>query len=86
MALSQPDKPAPIFTEHWTKAGPVIASMSDRDLHALDVPVEATLAGPGGFSLFGFALGTALIAIPLAGILPPAQVNAALPAVLLCRG
>ncbi|MGH9299371.1 MAG: acetate uptake transporter, partial [Acidimicrobiales bacterium] len=47
---------------------------------------EASVGDPGAMGLFGFAVGTLLIAIPIAGILPLKAVPAALPAVLVFAG
>jgi uncharacterized protein len=72
--------------EKWTKAGPVVSAMPDRDVVALQERAEASVGEPGAMGLFGFAVGTLLIAIPIAGILPLSSVPAALPAVLVFAG
>jgi succinate-acetate transporter protein len=72
--------------EKWTKAGPVVSGMPDRDVFALQERAEASVGEPGAMGLFGFAVGTLLIAIPVAGILPLSSVPAALPAVLVFAG
>jgi hypothetical protein len=72
--------------EHWTKAGPVVSGLSDDRVLELQERAEASVGEPGAMGLFGFAVGTLLIAIPIAGILPLATVTATLPAVLVFAG
>lgn len=56
--------------EQWTKAGPVISGMPEERVVELQERAEASVGEPGAFSLFGFAVGTLLIAIPLSGFVP----------------
>jgi succinate-acetate transporter protein len=56
--------------EQWTKAGPVVSSMPEDSVVELQERSEASVGEPGAFSLFGFAVGTLLIAIPLSGLVP----------------
>ena len=72
--------------EKWTKAGPVVSGMPDEQVVLLQERAEASVGEPGAMGLFGFAVGTLLIAIPIAGILPLTSVNATLPAVLVFAG
>lgn len=72
--------------EKWTKAGPVVSTMPDEQVLALQERSEASVGEPGAMGLFGFAVGTLLIAIPIAGILPLSSVPATLPAVLVFAG
>lgn len=60
--------PAPV--ERWTKAGPVVTGLPAGEITALQERSEASVGEPGAFSLFGFAVGTLLIAIPLSGFVP----------------
>ncbi|HEY7049873.1 MAG TPA: hypothetical protein VH373_21845 [Jatrophihabitantaceae bacterium] len=43
---------------------------------------EASVGDPAPMGLFGFAVGTLLVAIPIAGIMPLTNVSAALPTLL----
>jgi succinate-acetate transporter protein len=73
--------------EHWTKAGPVVAGMPEERIAELRERAEATIGEPGAFSLFGFAVGTLLIAIPLSGLVPmKSGVLASLAPVLVFAG
>lgn len=72
--------------ERWTKAGPVVSSMPEERVLELQERAEASVGEPGALGLFGFAVGTLLIAIPIAGILPLSTVTATLPAVLVFAG
>ncbi len=73
--------------ERWTKAGPVVSGMPADQVTELQERSEASVGEPGGFSLFGFAVGTLLIAIPLAGFIPlQTGVLAALAPVLVFAG
>lgn len=58
-----------------------------RRVRELEERAEASTGEPGGFSLFGFAVGTLVIAIPLAGLVPLREgVMAALAPVLVFAG
>jgi succinate-acetate transporter protein len=70
----------------WTKAGPVVSSMTPEEAARLQERSEASIGEPGAMGLFGFAVGTMLIAVPIAGLLPLASVSATLPAVLVFAG
>jgi succinate-acetate transporter protein len=73
--------------EQWTKAGPVISGMPEEKVVEIQERSEASVGEPGGFSLFGFAVGTLLIAIPLSGFVPvKVGVMAALAPVLVFAG
>ena len=73
--------------ERWTKAGPVVSGMPADQVTELQERSEASVGEPGGFSLFGFAVGTLLIAIPLSGFIPlQTGVLAALAPVLVFAG
>jgi pyruvate dehydrogenase (quinone)/pyruvate oxidase len=47
---------------------------------------EASVGDPAPMGLFGFAVGTLLVAIPIAGIMPLTNVSAALPTLLIFAG
>jgi uncharacterized protein len=74
-------------SEQWTKAGPVVSAMPEESVVEIQERSEASVGEPGGFSLFGFAVGTLVIAIPLSGLVPlAAGVMAALAPVLVFAG
>lgn len=74
-------------TERWTKAGPIVSGMPQERVLELEEQAEASAGEPGGFSLFGFAVGTLVIAIPLAGFVPQnTGILAALAPVLVFAG
>lgn len=77
--------PAPVH-EQWTKAGPVISHLSDARVHELQEISEASIGEPGAMSLFGFAVATLLVAIPISGNLPLDTALAAVPALLVFGG
>jgi succinate-acetate transporter protein len=73
--------------ERWTKAGPLVTALPAEGVSELQQRVEASVGEPGAFSLFGFAIGTLLIAIPLSGLVPlKTGVAAALAPVLAFAG
>lgn len=72
--------------ETWTKAGPVVSHLPVEEVVTLQERAEASVAEPGALGLFGFAVGTLLIAIPVSGILPQASVMATLSTVLVFAG
>lgn len=73
--------------EHvWTKAGPVVTHLSQTRVHEVREVSEASIGEPGAMALFGFALGTLLIALPITGVVPTATAMAAVPALLVFAG
>ncbi|MGH8889700.1 MAG: acetate uptake transporter [Acidothermaceae bacterium] len=72
--------------EQWTKAGPIVSGMPAERVVELQEQSEASIGEPGAMGLFGFAVGTLIVAIPFAGQLPLSAVPAALPPVLLFAG
>ena len=72
--------------ERWTKAGPVVTHLPDERVFELQEVAEASVGDPAPMGLFGFAVGTLLIAIPIAGIMPLTNVPAALPTLLVFAG
>lgn len=72
--------------EAWTKAGPVVSHLPLDEVVALQERAEASIGEPGALGLFGFAVGTLLIAIPVSGILPQTTVMATLSTVLVFAG
>lgn len=73
--------------ERWTKAGPVVSAMPQERVVELQERSEASIGEPGALGLFGFAVGTLVIAIPLSGLVPlKTGVLAALAPVLVFAG
>jgi succinate-acetate transporter protein len=73
--------------EHlWTKAGPVVTHLSEPRVHEVQEVSEASVGEPGPMALFGFAVGTLLIALPITGEVPTATAMAAVPALLVFAG
>jgi succinate-acetate transporter protein len=70
----------------WTKAGPVISHLPSARVVEMQEISEASVGEPGAMSLFGFAVGTLLVAIPLSGNLGKPATAAALPALLVFGG
>ncbi|HET8582673.1 MAG TPA: acetate uptake transporter [Jatrophihabitans sp.] len=70
----------------WTMAGPVITHLPDTRLHEVREVSEAAIGEPGPMSLFGFAVATLLVAIPISSELPMPTVYASLPALLVFGG
>ncbi len=71
----------------WTKAGPVDVAVLPEEEVALDVERhEASIAEPGAMALLGFAVGTFIIAFPIAGLVPTKATLAAIPPVLIFAG
>jgi succinate-acetate transporter protein len=72
--------------EQWTKAGPVVSHLPEERVFELQEVAEASVGDPAPMGLFGFAVGTLLVAIPIAGIIPLTNVSAALPTLLVFAG
>lgn len=72
--------------ERWTKAGPVVTHLPDEDVFELQEVAEASTGDPTPMGLFGFAVGTLLVAIPIAGEMPLSNVTATLPTLLIFAG
>jgi uncharacterized protein len=72
--------------QEWTMAGPVISHLPEARLHELREVSEASIGEPGAMSLWGFAVGTLLVAIPISSELPIGTINASLPALLVFGG
>ncbi|HTX03522.1 MAG TPA: acetate uptake transporter [Candidatus Acidoferrales bacterium] len=73
--------------EIWTKAGPVdVAAAGDGELRRIEERRQVEVGEPGAMGLFGFAVGTLVIAFVLSGITPMSSMTAALPAVLVFAG
>jgi succinate-acetate transporter protein len=55
-------------------------------VHEVQEVSEASVGEPGSMALFGFAVGTLLIALPITGEVPTATAMAAVPALLVFAG
>jgi hypothetical protein len=80
-----PDRPLDLH-ESWTKAGPVLSHLPDPRLHEIQEISEASIGEPGPMSLFGFAVATLLVALPISNLMPQATTLAAIPALLVFGG
>ncbi|HET6876207.1 MAG TPA: acetate uptake transporter [Jatrophihabitans sp.] len=78
-------EPLPLH-QQWTMAGPVVSHLPEQRVQELNEVASATVGEPGPMSLFGFAVGTLLIALPITGELPLTTTLAALPALLIFGG
>jgi succinate-acetate transporter protein len=67
-------------------AGPVISHLPDAEVHHLREVSEASAGEPGPMSLFGFAVATLLVALPISGVLPLSTMLASVPALLVFGG
>lgn len=72
--------------ETWTKAGPIVSHLPDAQVEELREVSEASIADPAPMALFGFAVGTLIVALPIAGILPLTSTMAAIPPLLVFGG
>jgi succinate-acetate transporter protein len=72
--------------QQWTKAGPVMSHLPAGRVQELQEVQEASIGEPGPMSLFGFAVATLLVAIPISGQLPLSTALAAVPALLVFGG
>jgi succinate-acetate transporter protein len=71
----------------WTKAGPVDALvLADDDVEWQVEARETSTAEPASMALFGFAVGTFIVALPIAGVVPTSALIATLPPVLVFAG
>lgn len=76
------------YVEHedWTKAGPVVSHLPRERVVELQEVAEASSGDPAPMGLWGFAVGTLLVGIPIAGIVPLSNTSAALPCLLVFAG
>lgn len=73
--------------EQWTQGGPVHATMETTQVEALESNSEARIGDAGAMGLFGFCVGTTVIAWVLSGwAAMPASLIAAVPALLVFAG
>lgn len=74
-------------TRLWTKAGPVDSRLLvPDDVAAIEERAEASMAEPAAMALFGFAVGTFIIAWPISGFIATSAVLATIPPVLVFAG
>jgi len=72
--------------QSWTMAGPVISHLPDAQVQQLREVSEASIGEPGAMSLWGFAVGTLLVALPISSVMPLTTSLAAVPALLVFGG
>ena len=89
--MSEPLPPTPLRRgperRVWTKAGPVdSARMLDEEIDVRVEREEVSTADPGAMALFGFAVGTLIVAFPIAGLVPATTTLATIPPVLVFAG
>lgn len=71
----------------WTKAGPVDATLlGDDDVEWQVEARETATAEPAAMALFGFAVGTFIVAFPITLTVPTSTAIATLPPVLIFAG
>jgi uncharacterized protein len=73
--------------EEWTQAGPVTAVIERGTIAQLETRTEARVGDAGAMGLFGFCVGTTVIAWVFSGWTAlPASLTAAIPALLIFAG
>jgi succinate-acetate transporter protein len=73
--------------EQWTQGGPVKAVIDGAQVDQLESASEARIGDAGAMGLFGFAVGTTVVAWVLSGWAPmPFSLIAAVPALLVFAG
>lgn len=72
--------------QQWTMAGPVVSHLPEDQVQELREVSEASAGEPGPMSLFGFAVATLLVALPISGVMPMSTTLAAVPALLVFGG
>lgn len=73
--------------EQWTQGGPVKSVADATDIAAIETASEASVGDAGAMGLFGFCVGTVVIAWVLSGwAAMPASLIAAVPALLVFAG
>ena len=74
-------------TRYWTKAGPVDSETLVADeISSIEERQEASMGEPAAMALLGFAVGTFIVAYPIAGFVPASTLTATIPPVLLFAG
>jgi len=74
-------------TRLWTKSGPVDSHILIPDeIATIDDQQEASMGEPSSMALFGFAVGTLIIAWPISGFVPIGTLVATVPPVLIFAG
>lgn len=73
--------------QQWTEGGPVKTVIESTEVARLETATQATVGDPAAMGLFGFALGTTVVAWVLSGWAPmPGSMIAAVPALLIFAG
>lgn len=86
MATQTPSSPHMRTNGKWTSAGPVGSSIPEEELRSLQGRAEVSSGDPAAMALFGFAVGTLLLALPISGFAAPASIAAAVPSMLVFAG
>lgn len=74
-------------TRLWTRGGPVDYRLLVPDeVGAIEERAEASMAEPAAMALFGFAVGTFIIAWPISGFVSATTMLATIPPVLIFAG
>lgn len=77
----------PTTTKRWTKGGPVeTAVLAPAAIAELQERQETTMGEPAAMALFGFAVGTFIIAWPISGFVPDTALPATIAPVLIFAG
>lgn len=72
--------------EIWTKAGPIESSIPPAELRLMEEQRQIAFGEPAPLGLFGFAVGTTVVAFVVSGIAPTSALMAAVPALLVFAG
>lgn len=72
--------------EVWTTAGLVHTDRPVAEIHRVEAEQEARIGDPAPMALFGFAIGTLLVAMVISGAWPTAALIAVVPALLWFAG
>ena len=71
----------------WTRSGPIDSSvLVPDDISLIEERQEASMGEPSAMALFGFAVGTLIIAWPISGFVPATTLAATVPPVLVFAG
>lgn len=86
MTSVQPQAEPPDIQEIWTRSGPVVTSMPPEEVARLAERQQALAGESGAMALFGFAVGTLVVAIPLSGLTSVSSIIAVFPELLVFAG
>jgi hypothetical protein len=80
------DETRPLKRQSWTKAGPVVSHLDDREIFELEDRAVATIADPTPLGLWGLATGTWMAGTVIAGVFPQSAMVAVVPVLLVFAG